>query len=196
MMPSSTDLSQLSANDNQRYFTRRSLLPSDQSHLWQINSGFVMTNTYLEDGTMIALGLWGAGDIVGESLTKIKPYQAQCLTSVEASLVFAQDWNQSKTDWLKHIEQAEELMVIRGNKKVETMLTQLLVWLSKKFGSQLEQGRLIDMRLTHEDLAGLISSSRVTVTRLLGQLEQEKVIERKSLNRIIVHQEDIWYYEI
>ena len=195
-MPSSTDLSQLSANDHPRYFTRRSLLPLDNSHLWQINSGFVMTNTYLEDGTMIALGLWGRGDIVGQSLTRIKPYQAQCLTNVEASLVLAQEWNQSKTDWLKHIERAEELMVIRSNKKVETMLIQLLVWLSKKFGSQLEQGRLIDMRLTHEDLAGLISSSRVTVTRLLGQLEQEKVIERKSLNRIIVHQEDIWYYEI
>lgn len=195
-MPSYTDLSQFSANDHQRSFTRRSLLPLDNSHLWQINSGFVMTNTYLEDGTMIALGLWGAGDIVGQSLTRIKPYQAQCLTNVEASLVLAQEWNQSKTDWLKHIERAEELMVIRSNKKVETMLIQLLVWLSKKFGSQLEQGRLIDMRLTHEDLAGLISSSRVTVTRLLGQLEQEKVIERKSLNRIIVHQEDIWYYEI
>ncbi|MCH4905565.1 Crp/Fnr family transcriptional regulator [Cylindrospermopsis raciborskii S07] len=195
-MPSSTDLSQLSANDHQRYFTRRSLLPLDNSHLWQISSGFVMTNTYLEDGTMIALGLWSKGDIVGQSLTRIKPYQAQCLTNVEASLVFAQDWNQSKSDWLKHIEQAEELMVIRSNKKVETMLIQLLVWLSRKFGSQVEQGRLIDMRLTHEDLAGLISSSRVTVTRLLGQLEQEKVIERKSLNRIIVHQEDIWYYEI
>jgi len=195
-MPSYTDLSQFSANDHQRSFTRRSLLPLDNSHLWQINSGFVMTNTYLEDGTMIALGLWGRGDIVGQSLTRIKPYQAQCLTNVEASLVLAQEWNQSKTDWLKHIERAEELMVIRGNKKVETMLTQLLVWLSKKFGSQVEQGRLIDMRLTHEDLAGLISSSRVTVTRLLGQLEQEKVIERKSLNRIIVHQEDIWYYEI
>ncbi|MBG0742457.1 Crp/Fnr family transcriptional regulator [Cylindrospermopsis raciborskii LB2897] len=195
-MPSYTDLSQFSANDHQRSFTRRSLLPLDNSHLWQINSGFVMTNTYLEDGTMIALGLWGRGDIVGQSLTRIKPYQAQCLTNVEASLVLAQEWNQSKTDWLKHIERAEELMVIRSNKKVETMLIQLLVWLSKKFGSQLEQGRLIDMRLTHEDLAGLISSSRVTVTRLLGQLEQEKVIERKSLNRIIVHQEDIWYYEI
>jgi CRP-like cAMP-binding protein len=195
-MPSYTDLSQFSANDHQRSFTRRSLLPLDNSHLWQINSGFVMTNTYLEDGTMIALGLWGGGDIVGQSLTRIKPYQAQCLTNVEASLVLAQEWNQSKTDWLKHIERAEELMVIRSNKKVETMLIQLLVWLSKKFGSQLEQGRLIDMRLTHEDLAGLISSSRVTVTRLLGQLEQEKVIERKSLNRIIVHQEDIWYYEI
>lgn len=195
-MSSYTDLSQFSANDHQRSFTRRSLLPLDNSHLWQINSGFVMTNTYLEDGTMIALGLWGRGDIVGQSLTRIKPYQAQCLTNVEASLVLAQEWNQSKTDWLKHIERAEELMVIRSNKKVETMLIQLLVWLSKKFGSQLEQGRLIDMRLTHEDLAGLISSSRVTVTRLLGQLEQEKVIERKSLNRIIVHQEDIWYYEI
>jgi CRP-like cAMP-binding protein len=52
------------------------------------------------------------------------------------------------------------------------------------------------MRLTHEDLAALISSTRVTITRLLGQLEQEGLIDRLSLNRIVVRQEDIWYYEI
>jgi CRP-like cAMP-binding protein len=87
-------------------------------------------------------------------------------------------------------------MVIRSHKKVETMLIQLLGWLSKKFGSEVEQGRLIDMRLTHEDLAVLISSTRVTITRLLGQLEQEGLIDRLPLHRIIVRQEDIWYYEI
>ncbi|TAE58384.1 MAG: helix-turn-helix domain-containing protein, partial [Nostocales cyanobacterium] len=75
-------------------------------------------------------------------------------------------------------------------------LIQLLAWLSKKFGLQVEQGRLIDMRMTHEDLAALISSTRVTVTRSLRQLEQEGLIDRLSLNRIIVRQEDIWYYEI
>jgi len=45
-------------------------------------------------------------------------------------------------------------------------------------------------------LAALISSTRVTITRLLGQLEQEGLIDRLPLHRIIVKQEDIWDYEI
>jgi CRP-like cAMP-binding protein len=191
-----TGLTQVSTQNNRQNFSRRSLLPIKKNALWQIESGFVMTYTYLEDGTTVALGLWGPGDVVGEPLSKMKPYQMECLTTVEATIVPVDDWHQFTEILLDHIHQAEELMLIRSNKKVETMLMQLLAWLSKKFGSEVEQGRLIDMRLTHEDLAALISSTRVTITRLLGQLEQEGLIDRLSVHRIVVRQEDIWYYEI
>ena len=189
-------LTQSSINTNRQNFPRRALLPIKKDALWQIENGFVLTYTYLEDGTTVALGLWGPGDVVGEPLSKMKPYQMECLTTVEATILAVDDWHQLTDTLLHHIHQAEQLMLIRSHKKVEAMLIQLLGWLSKKFGSQVEQGRLIDMRLTHEDLAGLISSTRVTITRLLGQLEQEGLIDRLSLNRIVVRQEDIWYYEI
>jgi CRP-like cAMP-binding protein len=87
-------------------------------------------------------------------------------------------------------------MVIRSYKKVDTMLIKLLAWLSKKFGSEVEKGRLIDMRLTHEDLAEMLGSTRVTITRVLGHFEQEGMIDRLSLHRIVLREEDIWYYEI
>ncbi|MBD2418567.1 Crp/Fnr family transcriptional regulator [Anabaena cylindrica FACHB-243] len=191
-----TGLTQSSTNNTQKHFNRRSLLPIQKNALWQIESGFVMTYTYLENGTTVALGLWGPGDVVGELLSTMKPYQIECLTKVEATALPVVDWHQLTPILLYHIQQAEELMVIRSHKKVEAMLIQLLAWLSKKFGSEVEKGRLIDMRLTHEDLAALISSTRVTITRILGQLEQEGLIDRLSLHRIIVLQEDIWYYEI
>lgn len=191
-----TSLVQTSTHNSQQNFTRRSLLPSKKNALWQIEAGFVMTYTYLEDGTTVALGLWGPGDLVGELLSTMKPYQIECLSKVEAKIVPVDDWNQLTNTLLDHIQKAEELMVIRSHKKVETMLIQLLAWLSKKFGSEVQTGRLIDMRLTHEDLAILINSTRVTITRILGQLEQEGLINRLSQHRIIVKQEDIWYYEI
>jgi CRP-like cAMP-binding protein len=171
-------------------------LPSKKNALWQIKAGFVITYTYLEDGTTVALGLWGPGDLVGELLSTMKPYQIECLSKVEAKIVPVDDWNQLTNTLLNHIQKAEELMVIRSHKKVETMLIRLLAWLSKKFGSEVQAGRLIDMPLTHEDLAILINSTRVTITRILGQLEQEGLINRLSQHRIIVKQEDIWYYEI
>lgn len=187
---------QTSTNNTQQHFTRRSLLPSKKNALWQIASGFVMTYTYLEDGTVVALGLWGPGDKVGEMLSTMTPYQIECLTNVEATIVPVDDYNQLTKTLLNHIQQTEQLMLIRSHKKVETMLMQLLAWLSKKFGSEVEKGRLIDMRLTHEDLAILVNSTRVTITRVLGQLEQEGLIDRLSLHRIMVKQDDIWYYQI
>lgn len=187
--------SKVSKNTKQ-IFTRRSFLPEHQTLLWQIDSGFVRTFTYLEDGTTVALGLWGPDDIVGSSLSRLQPYQMECLTKVEARILPIEEWEQPTQTLLNHIQQAEELMVIRSYKKVDTMLLKLLAWLSTKFGSQVEKGRLIDMRLTHEDLAEILGSTRVTITRILGQFEQEGLIDRLSLHRIVLKEEDIWYYEI
>lgn len=182
--------------NNKLSFARRSFLPEYQNSLWQIDSGFVRTFTYLENGTTVALGLWGAGDIIGRALSKLEPYQIECLTKVEARILPLDEWCDPGETLLAHLQQAEALALIRSYKKVETMLLKLLAWLSQRFGSEVEKGRLIDMRLTHEDLADMIGSTRVTVTRILGQFEQEGLIDRRSLNRIILREEDIWYYEI
>lgn len=186
---------QISKNTKQ-IFTRRAFLPQQNNSLWTIETGFVRTFTYLEDGTTVALGLWGPGDIVGRALSKLEPYQMECLTKVEAKILPFDEWTEPTETLLAHIQQAEELMVIRSHKKVDTMLIKLLAWLCKKFGSEVEKGRLIDMRLTHEDLAEMLGSTRVTITRVLGQFENEGLIDRLSLHRIVLREEDIWYYEI
>ena len=191
-----TSLSSSTSNITKEIFARRSFLPEHQNGLWKIETGFVRTFTYLEDGTTVALGLWGPGDVVGKALSKLDPYQMECLTKVEAMVLPLEEWTQLTETLLTHIHQAQELMVIRSHKKVETMLIKLLAWLSKKFGSEVEKGRLIDMRLTHEDLAEMLGSTRVTITRVLGQFEQEGLIARLSLHRIVLREEDIWYYEI
>jgi CRP-like cAMP-binding protein len=115
-----TGLTQLSNDSPQKHFTRRTLLPVKKNAVWQIESGFVITYTYLEDGTTVALGLWGPGDVVGEVLSKMKPYRMECLTKVEATVLPVDDWHQLTQTLLYHIQQAEELMVIRSHKKVET----------------------------------------------------------------------------
>jgi len=184
------------SKNTKQYFTRRTFLPEQHNSLWKIETGFVRTYTYLENGTTVALGLWGPGDIVGRILSKLEPYQMECLTKVEATVLPISEWHNPTEILLAHIQQAEELMVIRSYKKVDTMLIKLLAWLSKRFGSEVEKGRLIDMRLTHEDLAEMLGSTRVTITRILGQFEQDGLIDRLSLHRIVLKEEDIWYYEI
>lgn len=53
-------------------FARRDFLPTRD--VWQIETGVVRTQTVLEDGNSITLGLWGAGDIVGKVLCNANPY--------------------------------------------------------------------------------------------------------------------------
>lgn len=153
------------------------------------------TVTWLEDGTIITLGLWGPGDTIGQPISKCDPFQIECLTKVEAILLSGDRWL-NRDILLNHIQQAEAFMVMRGYKRVDFMLYQLLTWLAKRFGSEVEQGHLIDMILTHQDIAEIIGTSRVTVTRTLGHFEQQGLIDRLPLHRIILQASEVWHYEI
>ncbi|MDX2212390.1 MAG: Crp/Fnr family transcriptional regulator [Oculatellaceae cyanobacterium bins.114] len=193
----SLPLSVLPFNESRVYkFDYRSLIPTPPGSLWRIESGLVRSLTWLEDGTIVALGLWGKGDVVGDYLTKVEPYQVECLTKVEAVSLSLESLHTMGDLLLQHIQLSEELMVIRSYKRADVMLLKLLAWLAKRFGSEVERGQLIDLRLTHQDLSELLGITRVTITRLLSQLEQQGFIQRLSLQRIILKQEEFWHYEI
>lgn len=178
-----------------RQFAPRSFLPPLQNYLWKIETGVVRSLTWLEDGTPITLGLWGAGEITGGQILRT-PHQIECLTSVEATILSKQSWEQVELVLLSHICQLEELTLIRSYKKVDLMLLKLLPWLSKRFGCEDQQGRLITLRLTHQDIADLLGVTRVTVTRLLNQLEEQGRIQRLPLHRILLKEQELWHYEI
>ncbi len=167
-----------------------------QHSLWKIETGAVRTLTWLEDGTVVTTGLYGPGDVVGQALSMVDPYQIECVTPVEAILLTLEN-DQIPSEWLlAHLQQAEDLIVIRSYRRVETMLVKLLGWLAKRFGRDIEAGNLIDLRLTHQDLAELMGTTRVTVTRILGQLEEQGLIERLPLHRIVLKEYELWHYEI
>ncbi|MFH7030341.1 MAG: Crp/Fnr family transcriptional regulator [Heteroscytonema crispum UTEX LB 1556] len=169
----------------QRLFTRREVIPARNDILWRIERGAVRTLTWSEDGTFITLGYWGPGDLIGYPLSRVKPYQIECLTSVEVTVVPPHLWHQDVNALLSHIQQAEELLSIVHRKPISLRLWQFLVWLSEKFGRDVEQGKLIDLNVTHQEMAEVLNTTRVTVTRLLQQFEEEQTIIRHK-RRIIL----------
>ncbi|MDM9379315.1 Crp/Fnr family transcriptional regulator [Chlorogloeopsis sp. ULAP01] len=179
-----------------RHFQPRSFIPLQPNILWKLEKGIVRNVTWHEDGTLVTLGVWGPGDIIGRDFSKIEPYEIECLTKVEVSIVPANQCYLLTEVLLAHIQQAEELMVIRSYKTVETMLIKLLGWLAKKFGREVENGHLIDLRLTHQDIAEMLNSTRVTITRILSNLEERGFIDRLPLHQIVLKEEQIWHYEI
>ncbi len=170
---------------SQRIFSRREMIPPRQDVLWKIDRGAVRTYTWSEQGTLIALGYWGKGDVVGYALSRITPYQIECLTSVETTIIPVKFWDEVMEAMLAHIQQTEELLSIVHRKPVSLRLWQFLNWLGQKFGRNVDRGQLIDITITHQEIAEVINTTRVSVTRMLQQFEEEGILLRHQRQLII-----------
>lgn len=156
--------------------------------LWKIERGIVRTTTWSEEGAISTLGFWGPGDVVGDCLSTLNPYQMECLTDVQVSGLRSHLWPSTLEAILRHAQHTEELLDIAHCQRVPVRLIRLLLWLERKFGradTDTPEGRLIDLRLTHQVLAEATNTTRVTVTRLLSQLGRQGKIKR-SRGRLIL----------
>lgn len=157
-------------------FSRKDWLPVRSDCLWKIESGILRTLTWDDEGFVATLGFWGTGELVGQPLSLVQPYQVECLTAVRVSELPLHGGLQNLI--LSNAQRHEELLSILHCRQAPLRLLQLLEWLAERFGRRVRQGRLIDLRLTHQDIAETIGTTRVTVTRLLGRFEQEGQIGR------------------
>jgi len=70
-------------------------------------------------------------------------------------------------------------------------LASLLSRLAEDFGREIEGGTVIDLVLTHQEIANLIGSSRVTVTKLINKFIDEGMITIKKRKIIIIDFESL-----
>ena len=171
---------------NSLFFDSGKKLPTKDDHLWLIVSGVVKSYTVTEEGSLVILGFWGTDDLVGEHLSNIAPYTLECIGNVEAIAIPRQQWQSFADNLLSHAQQTQHMSYIVRNTKISQRLWLLLEWLAEKFGRAIAQGRLIDFKLTHQELANAISTTRITVTKTLIQFEDEGLILRPRTKCIVL----------
>lgn len=169
-----------------RTFERSETIPLQSNVFWLLQQGIVKTCTWNEEGSAITLGYWGEKDVVGQPLSLVHPYQIECVTGVKALCVPLNQCHSLAESIRRHIQQTEELLYIVRSDRMYQRLRKILIWLAQKFGKEVEIGKLIELRLTHQDLAETIGTTRVTVTKLINQLEQEGIISRPERNAIVL----------
>ncbi|MBE9165404.1 MULTISPECIES: Crp/Fnr family transcriptional regulator [Microcoleaceae] len=186
-MTLSTYTPALYASFRHQTFTRRQLVPVPSKGLLRIERGSVRTLTWSDQGTPITLGYWGVGDVLGQSLSGVQPYQIECKTHVEISYIPQNLCYQSLDEVFRHLQQTQEFFCIVRSECLRDRLLQLLVWLGKKFGREVAQGVLIDLRLTHQEISEAMGITRITVTRLMCRLEEEGIIDRTRPQYIVLN---------
>ena len=73
--------------------------------------------------------------------------------------------------------QYEELVKCLLPRETEVRLANLLPLLAQKFGDRRDGVVTIDLRLTHQDLAAMVASTRESVTKVLNEMRARDLIE-------------------
>ncbi len=177
-------------------FNKRSRLCKSPSVYWLIRQGAVRTHAYLEDGSVITMGIWTQGDVVSKLLTCHSNYYIEALSQVEAIPIQPTVWQPPVDVIISYWQETEILVLARAQQRIETRLLSVFQWLARRFGKPLERGCLIDLQLSHQDLAELVGTTRVTITKALKQLEHQGMIDRTARKLVLLQEPRYWFYQI
>jgi CRP-like cAMP-binding protein len=87
---------------------------------------------------------------------------------------------------IRRTHQSEALIALLGLRGVENRVKSFLELLAEDYGNPCNQGLKLDLRLTHQEIASAVSTTRVTVTKILGQLKESGWLQYDSQQKMII----------
>ncbi|NET48751.1 MAG: Crp/Fnr family transcriptional regulator [Merismopedia sp. SIO2A8] len=188
-------LEQLYAERSLHPFSSGQGIHLNHQDIWIVYRGIVQLGTLYDTGDEALLGLACPSMPFGLPLTSIRPHHATALThvdlmrvtltEVESSPVLAQSIFRQLN---RRLRQTEAMLAMVGYRRVEERLRHFLILLQQEIGQPTEEGTRLSIRLTHQQLANAIGTTRVTITRLLSQLREENWISVDRHRHIILLQ--------
>ena len=192
-----SDYSQPESNAELDYpvqlYHKGEIIPLNPQVIWQVRSGLVKLTTFSQSGQEVLVGLAGASAVFGSSLTALPLYEATVLADTQLCCIPLSDFATSgelKQQLLPQIsqrlKQTELLLAVYGQPRVADRLHSLLRLLKQEIGQPVADGTRLLARFTHEELATACCTTRVTITRLLTQLQQQKKLSVDSQRHLIL----------
>ncbi|AFY71099.1 transcriptional regulator, Crp/Fnr family [Thalassoporum mexicanum PCC 7367] len=155
--------------------------------------GIVRLGTLHESGDEVLLGLAGPSTPFGLPLTLISPYQAIAFSHVDImrlSMAEIENVPSLSHGLFRHLcrrlQQTEAMLALVSNRRVVDRLRQFLLLLKDEIGQPRANDTRLSIRLTHQNLATAIGTTRVTVTRALRQLQEEGMIKLDRRRHIVI----------
>ncbi|OUL31683.1 PAS domain S-box protein [Nostoc sp. RF31YmG] len=176
-----------------QHYHKGETIPLNPQTIWQVCSGLVKLTTFSDRGQKVLVGLAGTSAPFGASLTALPLYEAIALSDTQL-------WSIPVSEYVSSVElrqrllpqisqrlrQTELLLAVHGQARVLDRLNSLLQVLKQEIGHPVRDGTRLSVRLTHEDLAIATCTTRVTITQLLKQLQQQKKLRIDSQHHLIL----------
>jgi CRP-like cAMP-binding protein len=170
-----------------------SAVPLLKNTIWLVVRGMVKLEAVTIHGDPLLLGLAGPNEPFGEPLTNVQAYEAFTLTDSDLLCLSCAEIEQSPhlamavmQAVISRHRQAETLLSLLGLRRVEDRVRGLLELLAQDYGQACEKGLRLNLRLTHQELASALSTTRVTVTRVIGLLRDEGWLQIDAQRHLVI----------
>lgn len=201
-------LQELAAAVEIREIPRRQViyLPGDPGdRVFFINGGRVKCSKVTRDGKELTLAYRGAGQLFGELCIidgtpreeMAEAMKNAIITEVPREL-FAELLQSDNRlcfsfacivgDRRRQIETKLEHLVFRD---VQAKLAALLLELGEEYGVESEDGLQIGLKITHQEMANLIGSTRETISLTLAQFKKKTLLDLNGRTVVIKNQEGL-----
>jgi CRP-like cAMP-binding protein len=173
--------------------------------MFWIMSGLVKLYCPRPDGNRTLVRLCGPGDVLGYAdlidpdHRHLQAFEAQALTKCTIALF-------TRQHALTMMEKLDQPTLLRLMTELNTAWSSIAFWfaeilgysfrqrldatlrdLAARFGVEDQRGTLLPMKLSHGDLAEMINGSRPMVTKLIGEMIEDHLIDRDGKRYIILN---------
>ena len=202
-------LARLSERVDVKEIKRREViyLPGDPGNtLYFVNGGRIKISKVTRDGKALTLTYCGPGDVFGEAcLIEGASAREEMAEAMENAMVTELQRDEFERLLQSHavlgyqmtkllarrrrdIENKLETLVFRD---VTSKLAELLLELAAEYGVDDARGTMVALKITHQELANLIGSTRETVSLTLSQFKKKKYICTEGRKVIISDAESL-----
>jgi CRP-like cAMP-binding protein len=161
-------------------FRRKGTIPMTPEDIWIVYRGVVQLRTFYANGEETILGLAYSSMPFGLPLSQLEAYEAIALSDVMLLRLHHQELEHCPKlaqgmlrEMNRRLQQSEALLAVVGVHPVKDRLRALVLLLHQELGQVTPNGVRLSVKLTHQQLADMIGTTRVTVTRLLSELKRE-----------------------
>jgi CRP-like cAMP-binding protein len=176
--------------DDQLYF-----LLEGTVRLYKIYGDFKeATTALLRDGGVfgklnLVEGRWQ--DVFAEAVTDVQVAGVQKATLTEVIKRRPEFAMKLFSSFSERLRQSDEVIESLLYREVSARLATLLLNLAERFGEEDGSGTLLGVRLTHQELANMIASTREAVSKVMSEFQREGSIEVQNRRIVLLNKEAI-----
>ncbi|MFM7514917.1 MAG: Crp/Fnr family transcriptional regulator [Cyanobium sp.] len=178
---------------NLMHLTAGSTVPLLRRSVWLVVRGMVKLSALSINGDEMLLGLAGPNEPFGDPLSNVEAYEATTLGDTDLLCLTCDEISREPHLAMALLQgmgaryrQSESMLALLGLRRVEDRVRGFLELLANDYGQPCEQGLRLNIKLTHQELASALSTTRVTVTRVVGVLRDEGWLQIDDKRRLVI----------